>query len=208
MLYLQVPGFFGRETVDALLDYAFDNEGRFEHTGIGTANEVTGNVRQSRKLIDLGPFAKLVEARVAALIPQAITALQLSPFVHTSMELELVAHEDGAFYRRHIDVFTDTHRLQMNSDRLLSVVYYFYREPKAFSGGELRIHPAPPLTTGPLYFDVAPEQDTAVVFSSWVPHEVMPVRCPSKRFADARFAINCWVVRSKAPPTDSPEKTA
>jgi SM-20-related protein len=203
MLYLTVPEFFGRETVEALLAYALANEEHFEQTGIGTVNEVSGNVRQSRKLADLGPFAKLVEARVAALIPHAVAALRLSPFEHTSMELELVAHEDGAFYRRHIDVFTDHHRKEMKSDRLLSVVYYFYRDPKAFSGGELRIHPAPPPTTGPLFVDVMPEQDTAVVFSSWVPHEVMPVHCPSSQFADARFAINCWVVRSRIPEPSS-----
>jgi SM-20-related protein len=208
MLYLSIPEFFGRQTVDELLAYALANESRFENTGIGTANEVAGTVRQSRKLGDLGPFAALVEARVAALIPQAIKALQLSPFEHTSMEIELVAHEDGAFYRRHIDVFTDTHREQMNSDRLLSVVYYCHREPKAFSGGELRLHPAPPPRTGPLYFDVVPQQDTAVVFSSWVPHEVMPVRCPSSQFADARFAINCWVERAKLSRPNAPETTS
>jgi SM-20-related protein len=36
------------------------------------------------------------------------------------------------------------------------------------------------------------------VFPSWVLHEVRPVSCPSKRFVDSRFAINCWLWRRKS----------
>lgn len=32
------------------------------------------------------------------------------------------------------------------------------------------------------------------IFSSWLPHAVLPVTVPSRQFRDARFAINCWVL--------------
>jgi Rps23 Pro-64 3,4-dihydroxylase Tpa1-like proline 4-hydroxylase len=110
--------------------------------------------------------------------------------VPSSYEIELVAHGDGAFFSRHIDTYTTR-----KSQRVISGVYYFHRQPKAFSGGELRLYG---LTkgdqTGP-FVDVIPENDTLVTFPSWYPHEVLPVRCPSGRLEDSRFAVNCWIMR-------------
>jgi Rps23 Pro-64 3,4-dihydroxylase Tpa1-like proline 4-hydroxylase len=45
------------------------------------------------------------------------------------------------------------------------------------------------------FVDIEPANDTLVFFPSWYPHEVLPVSCPSGRFEDSRFAINCWVHR-------------
>jgi Rps23 Pro-64 3,4-dihydroxylase Tpa1-like proline 4-hydroxylase len=45
------------------------------------------------------------------------------------------------------------------------------------------------------FVDIEPTNDTLVFFPSWFPHEVLPVACPSGRFEDSRFAINCWVRR-------------
>jgi Rps23 Pro-64 3,4-dihydroxylase Tpa1-like proline 4-hydroxylase len=46
--------------------------------------------------------------------------------------------------------------------------------------------------------DIAPEPNSLVLFPSWAPHEVLLVRCPSGRFEDSRFAINCWIYRARA----------
>ena len=56
------------------------------------------------------------------------------------LETELVAHGDGAFYTRHIDTHTAHDDDDVNQIRLLSGVYYFHAEPKAFTGGALRLH--------------------------------------------------------------------
>jgi Rps23 Pro-64 3,4-dihydroxylase Tpa1-like proline 4-hydroxylase len=42
------------------------------------------------------------------------------------------------------------------------------------------------------FHDVEPLHNSLVVFPAWLPHEVLKVSCPSGRFADSRFAINCW----------------
>ena len=83
------------------------------------------------------------------------------------------------------------------SDRLLSAVYYFHAEPKAFSGGALRLYPFGAKKDEDSFADVQPEQNTLLVFPSWAPHEVLPVSCPSGRFSDSRFAVNCWIHRRK-----------
>jgi Rps23 Pro-64 3,4-dihydroxylase Tpa1-like proline 4-hydroxylase len=76
-------------------------------------------------------------------------------------------------------------------------VYYFHAQPKAFSGGVLRLHSlASGKGDGGEHVDVEPVNDTLVFFPSWYPHEVLPVTCDSSRFEDSRFAINFWVHRS------------
>jgi asparagine synthetase B (glutamine-hydrolysing) len=45
--------------------------------------------------------------------------------------------------------------------------------------------------------DIEPIHNSLLMFPSWAPHEVMPVNCPSQRFIDSRFAINCWVHRER-----------
>jgi Rps23 Pro-64 3,4-dihydroxylase Tpa1-like proline 4-hydroxylase len=79
-------------------------------------------------------------------------------------------------------------------------VYYFSEKPRRFQGGELRLHGFPDpfrKTPGPVV-DVVPEPDKLVIFPSWLEHEVLPVRVPSKAWRDCRFSINCWIHRVAA----------
>jgi len=109
------------------------------------------------------------------------------------LEIELVAHANGGFFKRHIDTVTGNTRAD-SGDRAICCVYYFFREPKVFSGGESRLHPLRTVSDpAPPTIDVAIANDTLVAFSSWMPHEVLPVANPSTEFADARFSINCWM---------------
>jgi Rps23 Pro-64 3,4-dihydroxylase Tpa1-like proline 4-hydroxylase len=109
------------------------------------------------------------------------------------VELNLVANNDGAFFKRHIDTFMGNARTA--SDRVLSAVYYFYAEPKAFSGGTLRLHSFGTTEHEGAFVDVQPEQNMLLAFPSSALHEVLPISCPSKRFSDSRFNVNCWVHR-------------
>ena len=83
------------------------------------------------------------------------------------------------------------------SIRVLSGVYYYNAEPKAFSGGALRLYAIGDADKAP-YVDIEPAGNSLLVFPSWAPHEVMPVSCPSKRFADSRFTVTCMVNTVKA----------
>jgi SM-20-related protein len=179
----------------ALLAWALGNEARFAPAGVG-GEGVKPGVRRSVSLRDLGPLAAVLKARLKDRAAAFVETLQTAPFAVSHVELELVAHNDGAFYSRHKDTSTGDDQAG-HGHRVLSGVYYFHREPKAFSGGCLRLHAIRALAgdvpgdDGAL--DVAPDQNTLAVFPSWAPHEVMPVSCPSGAFADSRFAVNCWL---------------
>lgn len=190
-----LPDFLDKATVAELLAYAVSRETDFEQTRVG-ADAINRSVRISASLSDLGGYRKILEDKILPLVPELIARLRVTPFASPRLETELVAHGDGAFYTRHTDTQTDRYE-DIDHIRVLSGVYYFSSEPKAFSGGALRLH-AIGGNAGQNFIDIEPQCNSLMVFPSWAPHEVMPVHCPSGRFIDSRFAINCWLHRSKA----------
>lgn len=191
--YHCIAGLMGSAMVERLLDLAITREEDFVPTrvGNGAAGVVNPAIRSSLLLRDFGGLKHELEARFAAVLEEAIRSLRLSPIRLHRLELELVAHNEGALYGEHIDTFTAQPDTQ--SDRALTGVYYFHRQPKAFSGGDLRLHAMAPAADGERRFtDISPELDMFLLFPSWVPHEVRKISCPSGAFADSRFALNCW----------------
>jgi len=196
--YRVLHDFLPQETVAGLLDFALAHEAAFAPTGVGRRKEgaVQQAIRVSLGTRDLGPFGPILETKVLAQVPNPIARLGATPVDSLKIELQLVAHNDGAFYKRHIDTVTANDR---NHLRVLSAVYYFHTEPKAFTGGALRLYAIG--SDNPPFVDLEPERNSLLVFPSWAPHEVMPIACPSKRFAESRFAVNCWVHRIQSKPT-------
>jgi SM-20-related protein len=193
--YLMLHDFLDEATVAGLLDYALSRQCDFAPTMLASG-AVDSSIRVSIGLRELGGYRKVLKAKILGLVPTLISRLHVSPFEASRLETELVAHGDGAFYKQHIDTQTDPHE-DMKQIRVLSGVYYFTAEPKAFTGGALRLH-AIGGKNGENFVDIEPVRNSLLVFPSWAPHEVMPVSCPSKRFINSRFAINCWVYRKNA----------
>lgn len=187
---------FDAATVEGLLAYAQANEAGFVSStvGAGVNQRLAGTVRSSLTLIDLGPWIGSVKPRLKALAAEAEEELRLSRFDLANLEFSLVAHNDGAFYARHIDTRTAPGSETL---RVLSAIFYFHVLPKGFSGGALRLYGLNAPGAAPVSVDIEPENNSAVFFPSWVPHEVMPVQCPSHRFGDSRFAINCWFHKAR-----------
>jgi SM-20-related protein len=183
--------FLPEETVAALLEYAVLHEADFVPAKVGR-NKLDPTYRVSLRLRQLGAFQQIIESEILATLPMLIEELRVTRFQVARLGTELVAHGDGAFYKRHIDTATAPDR-EASRSRALSAVYYFYREPKAFGGGALRLHG---IGAGAGFVDIEPVRNSLLVFPSWAPHEVMPVHCASRRFIDSRFAINCWIHRT------------
>ena len=196
--HLVLGDFLGEETAAGLLEYALAHEAAFGPTRVGDpkSDEITSKIRVSVGTRELGAYRKILRDRLLERMPELIQRLRVTPVTEPRFELELVAHNDGAFYKRHIDT-------QMIGDRrhirVLSGVYYFHTRPKAFTGGALRLYAIgdPDYET---FTDIEPGHNTMLVFPAWAPHEVMPVSCPSQRFSDSRFAVNCWVYWEKSAP--------
>lgn len=196
--HVVLQGLLPDEDAAALLAHAIARREDYAPSAVGRQSVVDHGMRRSRLLTDIGPWAGKVQACVQTALPQLLQTLGIAPFAPSRHEIELVAHEDGAFYGKHIDLHTGAMQADAE-DRILSVVLYLQREPRAYDGGALRLWPealsAARGDTRPV--DIAPGHNMAVVFPSWLLHEVRPVRCESGRFEDARFAVNCWVYRRR-----------
>jgi len=195
--HLVLGDFLPAQTVAELLAFALAHEAEFRPTGVGGDKDAAPNrrIRASRGLRRFGHLRRLLADRVRTLAPRLTAELKATPFELARVELQLVAHGEGDFYRRHVDTTTGG---ADGTLRTLSGVYYFHGEPRAFTGGALRLHAIGPGAAR--WIDIQPTSNTLVVFPSWAPHEVRPVSCPSGRFADSRFAINCWLHQARRAP--------
>jgi SM-20-related protein len=175
-----------------LLEYAISREADFQ-AGTVMANQSEQAVmlehRRSRLLFDLGPYFSLVTDRMRCCFDSVLEKLGHESFPVLGIDAEISASNDGDFFGPHRDVD------EANATRELSYVYYFHREPKSFSGGELRIY-----EEGSWEHDaIVPGQNFMVLFRASAIHEVSAVRCPSGEFADSRFALNGWIHRDPGP---------
>ena len=193
--HLVLHNFLEEHLAFRLLEYAVAHEAAFRPSQVFRrhSGRVDPQARVSVATRRLGPFGPILRRKLLGLAPEFLAALQSTPVEAPEVELELVAHNDGAFYARH----TDTVRAS-NEVRVLSGVYYFHAKPKAFTGGALRLLPIGD-PTGSVHVDIEPADNSLVIFHAWAPHEVRPVSCPSRRFAASRFAINCWIYRRRGP---------
>jgi len=193
--YELVHNWLGTEMVERLLRFAQSNEHSFVDTQVQVTSEEGDRVDRTRRVsknVSLGCFKSEIRGKVADLLPVMFDKLGIKPFVPSKIEVELVAHGDGAFFVRHIDTLTHSEARR----RIISAVYYFHALPKAFSGGVLRLHSLAASGQSCTFADIAPDYDTLVFFPSFFPHEVLPVKCARGHFLDSRFAINIWIRRS------------
>jgi SM-20-related protein len=189
--YCVLTNFLLPQTVTALLADALAMESSFTPSTVydsGGRQSVDPRFRVSAISLEFGSQRVVFQKQLQDCLAAVTTALGITPFQLTRMELELAAHGDGAFFRRHTDGPPPQASKAGLPMRLISGVYYFNASPKGFSGGALRLYV--PVPAG--FIDIPPTHNSLVVFPSWLPHEVMPVSSPSSRFGDSRFAINCW----------------
>ena len=197
----QYRDFLSPDELAALLDYSLSSRDRFKPSQLA-GKIVDPSRRRSEQLGDLGPHRQLFENKLHAMADDLFRSTGTRPFDIDHVELEIVAHNDGAHFNAHSDIPIGPGRERLGGDssgrhdRLLSGVFYYYREPKAFSGGQLRLFRFGGGEGPDDYVDLEPEQNSLVIFPSWAVHEVRMIHCPSGRFEDSRFAVDAWLCRA------------
>lgn len=175
-----------------LLEFAIRQEPKFITTTHGGKQNL-----QHRNSLVLGISPEDIQ-RLSRYIreglPSVLKQLQMAEFPVGNIEAQITAHGDGHYYKIHQDNGTPDLAL-----RQLTYVYYFYREPKQFSGGELKIYDDQVEDDRSVKADsfhiIEPRNNSIVFFPSHYLHEVLPVSCSSPSFADSRFTLNGWVRR-------------
>jgi Rps23 Pro-64 3,4-dihydroxylase Tpa1-like proline 4-hydroxylase len=125
-------------------------------------------------------------------LPAVLQRLQMEDISVKGIESQITASNDGDFFHNHHDNSEPAVR-----SRQLTFVYFFHKEPRPFEGGELRIHDfcleSGQYVSAGTYQAIAPQPNQIVFFPSSLLHEITPVECPSRRFADSRFTLNGWL---------------
>lgn len=190
--FAYLKGFLHPKELNMLLNDVLRRQGEFRRARIGRRDVLNTKVRRSRELLDLGKHRELISRRLLDCLPSVLATLRIRPFRGVRVVVQVAASNDGDFFKQHID-----HPLQERE--LVSFVYYFYREPKSFTGGDLvlyrtRVKGRRRLAINMSIFDtITPQQNLIVFFPGYLFHEVLPVRCPSGKFAGSRFTVNGWI---------------
>ena len=204
-LWHQYRDFLPPDELAGLLEFTLANRETFIPSALA-GGVIDPERRVSERLVKLAPVRAMLENRLRASFPDMLARTGVKAFDFEFLELEIAAHGDGAFFHRHRDIPVGPGRAPLGGDRsgtqdrLLSAVLYFHREPKAFSGGTLRLYRiGGDADAEGDHVEIEPHQNSLLVFPSWATHEVCRVSCPGNRFEDHRFAVNAWFCKTLKP---------
>lgn len=187
--------FLAPQELDELLAFTLEHEADLaESEVISPAGELgvrDYTHRRSRVLMNLGKREEVILDRIRGVLPFVFDQLGIEPFPITRAEAQITASNDGDFFAAH----TDDGQEAIDSRRL-TFVYFFHREPRPFEGGQLLLHGANSNggSAGTVVSQtISPRQNQIVFFPCSILHEITPVNCPSRAFADSRFTLNGWL---------------
>lgn len=190
--------FLAPQELEELTRFALEHEADFNVSEVVSPHADSGVVnyehRRSRVLMNLAQHQNLMLERIKSVLPQVLDQLGMEPFNIAEVEMQATASNDGDFFHFHSD--NGSERV---ASRYLTFVYFFHREPRQFEGGELLIHDSR-LKNGVYvsegsYQSIVPQQNQIVFFPCELLHEITPVNCASRQFADGRFTLNGWLRR-------------
>lgn len=114
---------------------------------------------------------------------EILSTLEIKNFAIGTVETNCVIYGNNNYFKRHQDTFTSVRK-----KRRISWVYYFHKEPKPFSGGELIFYKG-----NEEIARVAPQAGMLIVFDSSMFHEVLAVHVKSNEFENGRFTITGFI---------------
>ena len=188
--------FLAPQELEELTRFTLQHESDFHTSEVYSPSVEKGVIndgyRRSRVLIDVPKQQEMILARIKSVLPQVLEKLGMEEFTIADTEVQITASNDGDFFQLH-----DDNGSEGVAARHLTFVYFFHGEPRQFEGGELRIHDAH-LEDGRYICDgsyqtIVPRQNQIVFFPCELQHEITPVKCPSRLFADSRFTLNGWL---------------
>lgn len=203
--------FLTKRELRALTRYVMEHESEFTPSTViphdGAESATDSSYRKSLVFYNLGEYTSIIENRLLELLPQVLAAFKREAFPISHFDIQVTASNDGDFFKVHQDNSAED-PVDINR-REISFVYYFHSEPKAFTGGQLKLYNsydgAVQQSKKRTAQTITPRQNTLVLFQSSCDHEVLPVRCPSRKFVNSRFTVNGWIIREEAPAQETPQ---
>jgi Rps23 Pro-64 3,4-dihydroxylase Tpa1-like proline 4-hydroxylase len=188
--------FLAPQELQELLRFTLAHEAEFHASEVisPAGGVIDYQHRRSHVLDQAGSYQELILERVKTVLPSVLKRLNMEESPITRTEVQITASNDGDSFAVHTD---DGH--DEVASRYLTFVYFFHREPKQFTGGELRIHDSrlrgKQYVSEGSYRTIVPGENQIAFFPCATVHEITPVQCSSGAFADSRFTLNGWIHR-------------
>lgn len=204
--------FLTNQELRGLTEYVLEHEHHFTPSTVvaheGPESSSDPSYRKSMVLYNLGEYTSMIQDRLFALLPEVLTAFKRESFPISHLDIQVTASNDGDFFKVHQDNgSTEPTDIPL---REISFVYYFHSEPKAFTGGQLKLYNsqngAVQNSKKKTATTITPRQNTLVLFPSSYDHEVLPVRCSSRKFVNSRFTVNGWIIRQPTATRETPQQ--
>ena len=199
-----IPEFLPPEEHQTLLDFALSNQTNYSLGKVCLDNATTEtydpDVKRSLDLTGaaLAEIRKWYKPRVFASVEALSGMVEFRSFAaETKISMKLKAYGEEDMYMCHRDG-----QGEGTGHHNLTTVYHFFKQPRAFTGGDLLLFdtnldeekPTPSYTRIPI-------QDNAlIVFPSKYYHQVLPVRDTGHRFENSRFAVTAWLHNDREGP--------
>lgn len=175
---------------EALLAFAQANRTGFEAGVVGTRRNVDPTFRKAlvEHRVTRREVQPWFETHLRNAFSEALLRLRMREPRQYWVEMAMSAHLDGHFLAKHHD--NDSVEAAAHA-RMLSFAYYFHREPRCFSGGDLLLHD--PDSDASVFTRIEPKHNSIVFFPSWCTHQITAIENDQGDFGGARFAIHGWL---------------
>ena len=190
--FVQMRNFLAPEQRDLLLALGVAERERFTLAGVG--GSISGYVDPEIRITfeadkrTLKEFRPWFVRKIRSIVPQVLTRLRMTGIDRFRISLGMRLYPTGGFFQAHNEDLMDDKR-----SRKLSFVYFFHREPRRFSGGDLLLYDTD-VQEGACSFAafsrIVPLRNSLVFFPSLSWHQVIPVRCATDDFRDGRWTVN------------------
>ena len=195
-----IPGFLDEAAHGQVRRFADDKEAALKPTAI-----FAENLDAAAKASYRSSLSTSAESLRAFMLPRLLqraeeicARLRFEEFVVDDVEIQYTVSVDGDHYGMHTDSSRSAASGALKS-RLLTFVYYFHAMPKAFTGGELRVHDTAYIRDTPMaagsFAEIVPQPNTAVFFDAALLHEVLTVQPLEGRLTaeSGRRTLNGWL---------------
>ena len=187
--HVLIPDFLPAVDAAALFDNVYSGGWTIGLSGGGVID------RLSRSVFNAELSARETEwwlPRVRAALPRTARELGVAVSAAPDFFTAWACHHSGDLHVRHCDAGETTPSFWDN--RRIAYAYYLHRRPRAFTGGDLVLHPpgADPVR-------IRPAHNAFIAFLPETEHEVEPVRCDPDDWGAGRFSIVGFVLEPEPP---------
>lgn len=180
---VQLDNFLPPDTYRGLIANVFPSESSVE------SNSIRLPTPQS-----FAPWRESILNQVGVVLPEVLNQLGIPGFALPQIEAVGIPDRGPDSRRSPNDNGTPE-----TAVRVLSFVYYFYQEPKPFTGGELLIYDSKVvqgvLSAAESFKTVEPRNNSIVFFLSSCAYETLSVNSKTPAFSDRCFRVRGWLRR-------------